>query len=185
MIIVGLDPAIDDMGWAILDAEKGDTGLIAFGTIRTIRSDPVEQRLLVIGKETRAVLEDAKRHADEAEVEVAIEHFEFHTRGRGGYKIGGEKVQERVALRSAEKVNQAIGVILYEVKRAGLSPVIYSLTEYKEAMAGDKYAKKEDIARVVRMRTGRSDFKNDNETDAAAIALYHRDLMVLERSVRR
>lgn len=185
MIIVGLDPAIDDMGWAILDGEKGDAGLVDFGTIRTVRSDPIEVRLTAIGKETRAILEAAKTHAQDGGVEVAIEHFEFHTRPRGGYKIGKERVAESVALKSAEKVNQAIGVIIYEVKRAGLTPVFYTLAEYKEAIAGYEYAKKKDVARAVVMRTGRKDYGNDNETDAVAIALYHKDISALERSARR
>ena len=57
MRILGIDPGLAIVGWAVLESERGSLRPIAFGAITTPAHTSVESRLLVIKKDLEDIID--------------------------------------------------------------------------------------------------------------------------------
>ena len=84
MIIMGIDPGLATMGYGIIEANRGDSRLIQYGTINTPAGQPMPQRLRAIYMGVQQLMDIY--HPDE----VAFEELFFSkniTTGMARYRI--------------------------------------------------------------------------------------------------
>ena len=55
MRILGIDPGLAIVGWAVLDSERGNLRPVAFGAITTPAHTDIEARLLMIKNDNRQI----------------------------------------------------------------------------------------------------------------------------------
>ena len=151
MIILGIDPGLAIVGWAVLEAHRGQSRPIAFGAITTPAHTDIEKRLLIIEEDLRAVIEKYKPD------EMAIEELCFNT-------------NQTTAIAVAE----ARGVILLTAHKHGVKISEYTPLQVKQAVVGyGKAEKKQVIAMVTNILKLPKPPKPDDTADAVAIALCH------------
>lgn len=148
MKILGIDPGYDRVGVAILDTEPKDT-LVHSECIKTNPKDNFTERLYQVGRAVHSLIE---RHSPEA---LAIETLLFNT-------------NQKTAL----KVSEARGVIVYEAMRAGLRIYEYSPLQIKNAVTGYGHASKDQVDSMTRNLVSiEKERVIDDEMDAIAISL--------------
>lgn len=149
MIIIGIDPGYDRMGWAVIEKEKDKESLIASGCIKTDRKDAHEKRLACIGIELEKIILKYKPET------ISIEKLFFTTNQK-----------------TAVKVSEARGVALYIAARSGLKTVELTPLEIKMALTGYGKAEKLQVQKMVSaiLKTDISE-KIDDEIDAIAAAI--------------
>lgn len=148
MIVLGIDPGLERLGWAVTTEERGEPRAVAFGCITTLRGEPVEQRLLILQTEVRALV---ARHAPTV---FSIEKLLF---------------QKNV--KTAIVVAQARGAVLAVAAETGLLVVEHAPNAVKQAVTGYGAADKRQMQRMVQLL-----FRlpapptSDDAADALAIA---------------
>lgn len=145
--VLGIDPGFDRCGVAVLERDK-----LLFSTcIVTNSKDPHQTRLLVLGEAIQNIIKKWKPES------LAIEKLFFN-----------------INVRTAMKVAEARGVILYEAAGAGIPVYEYSPQDVKIAVTGYGKADKrqvEDMA--LRLLNIKKTPKHDDETDAIAMGITH------------
>lgn len=143
--IISIDPGFDRCGVAVVTQDK-----LLFSTcITTNKKDPHQTRLLSLGEELQAIIQKWKPRA-----------------------LATEKLFFNLNVRTALKVAEARGVILYEAARARLPVFEYSPQEVKIAVTGYGKATKRQVEdmtlRLLKLKTAP---KHDDETDAIALGI--------------
>lgn len=150
MKILGIDPGFERLGVAVV--EKNSTGkeTLSFSEcFKTSSTIPFEERLVLIGEEIERVINKYKPEA------LAIETLFLTTNKK-----------------TAMKVAEARGVVMYEAAKAGIKIFEASPPEIKVAVAGHGKADKKQVIKMVKMLVKVEDSKqSDDELDAIAIAL--------------
>ncbi len=148
MIVLGIDPGLERLGWAITTEERGQPRAIAFGCFMTDRAAAVEERLALIQGHVRSVI---ARHRPEV---MAVEMLLF---------------QKNV--KTAIVVAQARGVVLAAAAEAGLELVEQTPNAIKLAVTGYGAADKKQMQRMVQVLYRLAEpLKSDDAADALAIA---------------
>lgn len=151
MIILGIDPGLAIVGWAVLESVRGNTRPIAYGAITTPAHTDIEKRLVMIEQDLAAIIEKYKPE------EVAIEELFFNTNST-----------------TAIAVAEARGVILLTAHKAGVRIYEYTPLQVKSAVVGyGKAEKHQVIAMVTSILKLPKPPKPDDTADAVAIALCH------------
>ncbi|MBP3308879.1 MAG: crossover junction endodeoxyribonuclease RuvC [Clostridia bacterium] len=151
MIILGIDPGLAIVGWAVLEAVRGNTRPIAYGAITTPAHTDIEKRLVMIEEDLAEIIEKYKPE------EVAIEELFFNTNST-----------------TAIAVAEARGVILLTAHKAGVRIYEYTPLQVKSAVVGyGKAEKHQVIAMVTSILKLPKPPKPDDTADAVAIALCH------------
>ncbi len=151
MIILGIDPGLAIVGWAVIESYRGNTRPIAFGAITTPAHTEIEKRLLMIENDLDEVIEKYKPD------EVAIEELFFNTNST-----------------TAIAVAEARGVILLTAHKHGVKISEYTPLQVKQAVVGyGKAEKHQVIAMVTSILKLPKPPKPDDTADAVAIALCH------------
>ena len=151
MIILGIDPGLAIVGWAVLEAVRGNTRPIAYGAITTPAHTDIEKRLVMIEEDLAEIIEKYKPE------EVAIEELFFNTNST-----------------TAIAVAEARGVILLTAHKAGVRIYEYTPLQVKSAVVGyGKAEKQQVIAMVTSILKLPKPPKPDDTADAVAIALCH------------
>lgn len=151
MIILGIDPGLAIVGWAVLESVRGNTRPIAYGAITTPAHTDIEKRLLMIEEDLAKIIEKYKPD------EVAIEELFFNTNST-----------------TAIAVAEARGVILLTSHKAGVKIYEYTPLQVKSAVVGyGKAEKHQVIAMVTSILKLPGPPKPDDTADAVAIALCH------------
>lgn len=152
MRIIGFDPGYDRLGWAVLDAEQGQTpAVVAHGCILTEKSAPLSERYLVIIK---AVQELLNTHAPTT---AAIESLFFNTNQT-----------------TAMRVSEARGILFAVLLPAGCTVAEYSPLQIKKAVTGYGRADKTAVSKMIQLQLKLAQLpKNDDEMDALAVAFTH------------
>jgi len=152
MRIVGVDPGYDRLGLAIIERPaKGKDVLLYSGCFRTSPEEDISSRFRSIGGEIGRILEGFKPDA------MALETL-FVTNNR----------------KTAMRVAEARGIIIYEAAKRGIPTSEYGPTEIKTAVAGDGRADKARMTKMVRLLIDMPDKKTvDDEYDAVAVAVAH------------
>ena len=151
MRILGIDPGLAIVGWAVLDSDRGRLTPVAYGAITTPAHTSVESRLLIIKNDLETVIDKY------APTEMAIEELFFNTNITTGITVA-----------------EARGVILCTAHTKGLKISEYTPLQVKQAVVG--YGKAEThqvIAMVTSILKLKKAPKPDDTADAVAIAICH------------
>src|SRR3954462_5087094 len=121
--VLGIDPGLSRCGYCVLAVEgRGDSRAVAAGVLTTPTDLPVPQRLAMLQRDVRELLDDYPP------VAVAIERVLF-----------------QVNVSTAMSVGQASGIVMAEAASRGCAVVEYSPNQVKEAVAGHGGAGKEQV----------------------------------------
>lgn len=153
MVILGIDPGLANVGWAILDNRSSimDHRLVDWGVVETDRKDISANRLAKIYEEIGGLI---KKHRVE---EVAIENLFFAKNAK-----------------SAIKVAEVIGVIKVCGCKNELKVFEYTPLQVKMALVGYGRAEKGQVEIMVRQELGLEEaIRPSHASDAVAVALIH------------
>jgi len=149
MIILGIDPGFEKMGYALLEKSNGAEKLLYSTCVITKRSDPHEKRLLTLSENLERTI--ARFRPDI----MAIEKLFFTANQK-----------------TAIKVAEARGVALCAAAKNGIRVAEFTPLEVKMALTGYGRAEKNQIKKMVSAILKLDDPpKSDDEIDAIAIAL--------------
>lgn len=151
MRILGIDPGLAIVGWAVLESGRGRLAPVAFGAITTPAHTDVEQRLSIIKNDLQSIIERYKPE------EMAIEELFFNTNITTGIAVA-----------------EARGVILCTAYENGLKISEYTPLQVKQAVVGyGKAEKHQVISMVTSILKLDKPPKPDDTADAVAIAICH------------
>ena len=154
MRILGVDPGIATVGFAVLDAEKRSQRLLTCGVITTPAKTQLSSRLDQIYRDLNELI--AQFHPEV----MAVEELFFNTNITTGIKVA-----------------QARGVILLAGYRQNVPIIPVTPLQVKQQMAGyGRATKKQVIEMVMRMMNITRKIDPDDAADALAIgltAIYH------------
>lgn len=147
--ILGVDPGVARLGWAIVEGRGSSTKLVGCGCLETTSGTAPEKRLLQLSTRLSAIIREY------APGVVAVEKLFFTKNVTTGIAVG-----------------QARGVVLLAAASAGLSLVEFTPTTIKQSVTGDGRADKRQMGRMVQLLLKlRSLPRHDDTTDAIAVAL--------------
>jgi crossover junction endodeoxyribonuclease RuvC len=150
VIIVGIDPGLERIGYGIISREGSRLSAIEYGLIQTPRI-ALPDRLKVAHDAMTELLARCKPDA------VATERLLF-----------------TVNKTTAMDVAKALGAVLLAVGTAGVPWAEYSPPEVKQSVVGNGNADKRQVTFMVRRLLGLTeDPKPDDVADALAIAITH------------
>ncbi|MCL4793637.1 MAG: crossover junction endodeoxyribonuclease RuvC [Bryobacteraceae bacterium] len=151
MRILGIDCGSQITGFGVIESDGVSHALIEAGAVRTDSRQALPARLLHIGEQLRAVI--ARHHPDCAAVEDTF---------------------TSVNARSALKLSQVRGAVLFVLAEAGLEVGEYSPATVKGSVVGHGRAEKEQVAFMVRslLRLDR-ELRPLDASDAVAVAVCH------------
>ncbi len=151
MRILGIDPGLAIVGWAVIDSNRGRLTPVAYGAITTPAHTDIEARLLMIKSDLEEII---KRYTPD---EMAIEELFFNTNITTGIAVA-----------------EARGVILCTAHANGVKISEYTPLQVKQAVVGyGKAEKQQVIAMVTSILKLKSPPKPDDTADAVAIAICH------------
>ncbi len=150
MKIISIDPGYERLGIAILEKTHGQKdNLIYSECFKTSAEMPFSERLGNIGEKIRTVIE---KYYPEA---MAIETLFLTTNQK-----------------TAMRVSEARGVIIYEAARAGLKIFEFTPLQIKIAVSSYGKADKKQVYLMVKKLIDISEeIKSDDEIDAIAVGL--------------
>ena len=151
MRILGIDPGYGITGFGLVEAQGGQFRLLRCGAITTPAGMDFSARLEIIYEDMKQLLQVAQPDV------VAIEELFF-----------GQNVTTGIG------VAQSRGVILLDIRQAGLEVYQYKPMQVKQAVVGYGNASKHQVQDMTKRLLGLSAMpKPDDAADAIAIALCH------------
>ncbi len=151
MRILGIDPGIGRLGWAVIEYQKSNIKDQIFGCIETSKKDTLEKRLLQIHSFLSELLD-----RENPEV-MAVEELFFGTNVTTAFAVG-----------------QARGVVLLTAAEHNIPVVTYSPNAVKIGVTGYGKADKNQVGQMVKQILKLPGIpKPDDTTDALAIAITH------------
>lgn len=151
MRILGIDPGIGRVGWAVVEAEKGQITPLAYDCFETEPNTPIAPRLEKIFSHMHGLL---KEHNPEV---LVIEELFFNTNAKTALTVG-----------------HARGVILLAAAQNHIEITSYTPLQVKMAITGYGRADKKQIGQMVKTLLKLEKVpKLDDTTDALAIAMTH------------
>jgi crossover junction endodeoxyribonuclease RuvC len=149
MKIIAIDPGYERMGIAVLEKIAGKEILVFSDCVKTDSKAPHEERLKIIGENINAIIKKYKPAA------LAIETLFFKNNAK-----------------TAMKVSEARGVMLYEAANNKLKVLEFTPLQIKVAVTGYGKSEKEQVtAMVKRLIKIHEPIKYDDEYDAIAVGL--------------
>ena len=147
--VLGIDPGIARLGWAVVDSAHAKSSLVAAGCLTTSPKQAAADRLLALDLEIKKMIR--QYHPQQ----LAIEQVFFSKN-----------------VSTALLTGQVRGVVLTAAAEAKLDIAEYTPTAVKLAVTGDGRADKKQIRQMVKMLLGLKTVpKLDDTTDAIAIAM--------------
>jgi len=151
MIIMGIDPGLATMGYGIIEANRGDSRLIQYGTINTPAGEPMPQRLRAIYMGVQQLMDIYQPE------EVAFEELFFSKNITTGMAVSAARGVALLAV--VEKTDN-----LYE----------YTPMQIKQAITGYGGADKHQMQHMVKLLLHMKEIaRPDDAADAIAVALTH------------
>ncbi len=149
MLIIAIDPGYERLGIAVLEKTTAKEELLFSECFKTDAKEKHEIRLKLIGGEIEKI---TKKYKPEA---LAIETLFFKTNAK-----------------TAMKVSEARGVIMYEASKNGLVVTEFTPLQIKVAVTGYGKSEKDQVtAMVKRLIKITAPIKYDDEYDAIAVGL--------------
>lgn len=151
MLILGIDPGLATMGYALVEKQGNKFSVYDYGTIRTPASMENAKRLDKIYRElTEIIKEYTPQH-------MAVEELFFNKN-----------------VKTAIKVGQARGVILLAGTQSGLEVGEYTPLQVKQAVVGYGRARKHQVQQMVKSLLNLDELpKPDDAADALAVSICH------------
>ena len=151
MRILGIDPGIATIGFAVLDFDKNRFQLVQCGVISTPAHTSLSSRLNRIFSDLSDLID--LFHPDA----VSVEELFFNTNITTGISVAHGR-----------------GVILLACERAGLKIFEYTPLQVKQAVAGYGRAEKKQVMEMVKRICGLQALpRPDDAADAVALAICH------------
>lgn len=151
MIIIGIDPGVARVGWAVIAEGNGKQQALVYACITTPQTAALPDRLRLIHKSIAQLI---KKYRPDC---VAVEELFFATNAKTAIAVG-----------------QARGVILLACAEAGIPVVSYTPLGVKLAITGSGKAEKQQVQRMVTRILHLAKIPTPDDTaDALAIALTH------------
>jgi crossover junction endodeoxyribonuclease RuvC len=151
MIILGIDPGLAIVGWGVIEYSGSRFRVLGYGAIETPAGVSLEERLLMIHKGVKQLIETYRPE------QMAVEELFFNTNITTGIKVA-----------------EARGVILMTAHSMGVKLFEYTPLQVKQAVVGYGRAEKKQVITMVTMFLGLSaPPKPDDTADALAIAICH------------
>ena len=122
MLILGIDPGTATTGYGVVNFKNQNFELIDFGLIETNKDGSPEKRLLDIYKQITKIFKKFKPDV------MAIEKVFFATNAKTAMRVG-----------------EALGVMLFSAARANTKVVEYAPGTIKKVVAGNGRAEKDQI----------------------------------------
>lgn len=150
--VLGIDPGLQNTGWAIIDHIKHDIfSVTEYGSIKTSAQTDINDRLLFIFKEVSSIV--ARFSPNSAAIENTYVNSNFNT---------------------SLLLSQARAAAIIGATSAGVKIVPYPATTVKKTISGNGKADKAQISKMLQLLlpnfTGTLD---KDATDAIALALCH------------
>ena len=150
MRILGLDPSLSSTGWGIVEVENNRLRYVADGFIKTDPKLPIYDRLAVIHRALKEVIDTY--HPQEA----AIEQVFLNENPTSTIKLG-----------------MARGVVILAPALFGIPVCEYEPTKVKKAVVGVGRAEKSQVETMVKILLPGCKPKNNDSSDALAMAICH------------
>lgn len=151
MRVLGIDPGIGRLGWAIVESEKTKVRSDAFGCIETQPNSDIPGRLFAIYDEICRIIDEYKPDT------LAIEDLFFAKNAKTAFAVG-----------------QARGVVLLAGSQKNLLIQVYTPLQVKSAITGYGKADKKQVGQMVKLLLHLPKVPTPDDTaDALAIALTH------------
>jgi len=155
MKILGIDPGTATTGYGVLSAKRSKLTLLDFGWIKTDKKDSLQDRLVIIQRETLALI---KNHKPDV---LALERIFFATN-----------------VKTAMSVSEATGVIKLAAAKGKVPIAEYVPMQVKMEVCGSGKADKERVKKEVRkLLSFRSPNHKktyfDDVCDALAVGICH------------
>ncbi|KKT73603.1 MAG: Crossover junction endodeoxyribonuclease RuvC [Microgenomates group bacterium GW2011_GWA2_44_7] len=151
MLVLGIDPGIDRLGWGFVSEENGVLRYIDAGCFTTSKKDREEKRLLEIKEFVSKTIHNQRPDA------LSIEKIFFAANAKTAISVG-----------------QARGVILLTAEMANIPTFAYTPLQVKQAVSGYGQADKHQIQLMVKSILKLPSIpKSDDTADALAIAITH------------
>ncbi|MCX5783608.1 MAG: crossover junction endodeoxyribonuclease RuvC [Elusimicrobia bacterium] len=161
--ILGIDPGLDRIGWAVLSsAGGGQAVLISSGLVHTSKEMPLPRRLEIIFRETSKIIEKESPDCG------AMEEVFFMKRAA-----------------SVSATIEARGVLLLACRLGGLEITSYDPRKVKVTLTGNGSADKLQMQKMIKLTLGLAEIpKPDDVADAMAVALCHIKLGPLAEKIK-
>ena len=150
MIILGLDPGLQNTGWGVIKVVGSNLKHIANGVIKTNNTDALSDRLAHIFNSLNTIINDFK--PDEA----AVEETFMNNNPRSALKLG-----------------EARGVVLLAPAHLKVPVFEYAANKIKKAVVGVGHADKLQIQSMIEIIFPGCEFSSPDAADALAIAVCH------------
>ncbi|MGD8744489.1 MAG: crossover junction endodeoxyribonuclease RuvC [Candidatus Woesebacteria bacterium] len=157
MLILGIDPGTATTGYGLIKVKKDGYKVLKFGLIETDKNGKPEKRLVTIHNN---ILDIIKEYEPDV---MAIEKLFFYANAKTAMRVG-----------------QAQGVMLFSAALCNTKVVEYAPGKIKKSIAGNGRANKKEVQKSLRKVLGahvrsRKHKKThfDNSADALAVALCH------------
>jgi crossover junction endodeoxyribonuclease RuvC len=152
MIILGIDPGYDRLGLAVIEKLNIKKDRVVYSScLQTSSKENIYDRLRAVGDEVCVILDKYKPDV------VALETL-FITKNQ----------------KTAMRVAEARGIIIYEAKKRDVAIVEYSPMQIKVAVTGDGTSDKIRMIKMVNLLVEiPHKIARDDEYDAIAVALTH------------
>ncbi|MBU0646386.1 crossover junction endodeoxyribonuclease RuvC [Patescibacteria group bacterium] len=148
-IILGIDPGFGRLGFGYLEVAPGQTKAIDYGIISTSSETAFEQRLHQIGQDLDTLINQRRPHI-----------------------IGIEKLYFAKNTKTAMRVAEARGVILFTCAKHNIPVVEFTPAQIKKSLTGDGTADKKAIQWMVKeILNLKAAPRIDDAADALAVAL--------------
>ncbi|MBP5698724.1 MAG: crossover junction endodeoxyribonuclease RuvC [Alphaproteobacteria bacterium] len=153
MRVLGLDPSISSTGWGIIDVDGNRLSYVADGFIPTSAKEPLSHRLHKIHDELKNIIELYK--PNEASIEVTFLNTNPET---------------------SLKLSMARGVVFLIPELYHIPLFEYEPNKIKKALTGVGKADKHQVETMVKILLPGCQPKNNDSSDALAIAITHCNL---------
>ncbi|MBU1291193.1 crossover junction endodeoxyribonuclease RuvC [bacterium] len=151
MIILGIDPGLNNTGYGLIRYEKKKIELVDYGCILTYKKDTFGLRIKTIYYKIKELIEKHNPH------EVVIEEIFFNKN-----------------VRSALTVSKVHGMVAITVALMGLELYEYTPLQIKQATVGNGRAEKHQVQSMVKVLLNLSEIPQpDHAADALAVAICH------------
>lgn len=163
MRVLGIDPGVATLGYAVVERAGSKLTAAGFGVVRTPAGEPQARRLLTLRDVLARVISE---HRPEV---AAVERLFFTTN-----------------VKTAMAVGQASGVALVTAAAAGLEVSEYTPNEVKQSVCGYGGAGKSQVQSMVAALLGLAEPpRPPDAADACALAICHINRSGLSMAIRR
>jgi len=150
MIVCGIDPGLNRMGYGVIHADGERVEVIEAGVIRTSSQDALADRLVAMEADLSALL--AEHRPDVVGVEDLYSHYKHP--------------------KTAVLMGHARGVVLCVARGSGALVASYAATRVKRSLTGNGHASKTQMQSAILVQLALNRFPEPPDVaDALAIAL--------------